>query len=160
MAYITVVQHDTGLVSSREKIVKIMQEMPNADASAGRLQVMTSWLQVLVLSAGGYGHVPIPLFKQPEVDWPCCARSFAQHPRSKLSHESYRLKPDGSGVDLETDRLATPSIKRPKTSVVTSNNRPRCDPLRSCKLPVLATKALLERHGQPQFAHILHGCGA
>lgn len=78
MAYITVVQHDTGLVSSREKIVKIMQEMPNADASAGRLPVMTSWLQVLVLSAGGYGHVPIPLFKQPEVDWPCCARSFAQ----------------------------------------------------------------------------------
>ena len=25
-------------------------------------------LEVLVLSAGGYGHVPIPLFKQPE-DW-------------------------------------------------------------------------------------------
>ena len=23
-------------------------------------------LKVLVLSAGGYGHVPIPLFKQPE----------------------------------------------------------------------------------------------
>ena len=50
VAYITVVQHDTGLVSSREKIVKIMKEIPNA----------------LVLSAGGYGHVPIPLFKQPE----------------------------------------------------------------------------------------------
>lgn len=50
VAYITVVQHDTGLVSSREKIIKIMKEIPN----------------VLVLSAGGYGHVPIPLFKQPE----------------------------------------------------------------------------------------------
>ena len=50
VAYITVVQHDTGLVSSREKIVKIMKQIPN----------------VLVLSAGGYGHVPIPLFKQPE----------------------------------------------------------------------------------------------
>ena len=36
VAYITVVQHDTGLVSSREKIVKIMKEIPN----------------VLVLSAG------------------------------------------------------------------------------------------------------------
>ncbi|CAJ1416168.1 unnamed protein product [Effrenium voratum] len=48
--YITVVQHDTGIVSSREKIVNIMKQIPN----------------VLVLSAGGYGHVPIPLFKQPE----------------------------------------------------------------------------------------------
>ena len=37
-------------MSSREKIVEIMKEIPN----------------VLVLSAGGYGHVPIPLFKQPE----------------------------------------------------------------------------------------------
>lgn len=50
VAYITVVQHDTGMVSSRDKIVNLMKEIPN----------------VLVLSAGGYGHVPIPLFKQPE----------------------------------------------------------------------------------------------
>ena len=50
VAYITVVLHATGLVSNRKKMMKIMDEIPN----------------VVVLSAGGYGHVPIPLFKQPE----------------------------------------------------------------------------------------------
>eukprot|EP00930_Biecheleria_cincta_P083806 TRINITY_DN73316_c0_g1_i1.p1 TRINITY_DN73316_c0_g1~~TRINITY_DN73316_c0_g1_i1.p1 ORF type:complete len:1494 (-),score=273.54 TRINITY_DN73316_c0_g1_i1:60-4541(-) len=50
VAYITLLQHDTGLPSSRDKLVNIMKELPN----------------VLVLSAGGYGNVPIPLFKQPE----------------------------------------------------------------------------------------------
>eukprot|EP00931_Biecheleriopsis_adriatica_P090926 TRINITY_DN6482_c0_g1_i4.p1 TRINITY_DN6482_c0_g1~~TRINITY_DN6482_c0_g1_i4.p1 ORF type:complete len:674 (-),score=149.64 TRINITY_DN6482_c0_g1_i4:88-2109(-) len=50
VAYITVVQHDTGMPSSRDKLVGLMKQIPN----------------VLVLSAGGYGHVPIPLFKQYE----------------------------------------------------------------------------------------------
>ena len=56
VAYITVVLRDRGLVSiqgkreNREAMKRIMENIPN----------------VMVLSSGGYGHVPIPLLKQPE----------------------------------------------------------------------------------------------
>ena len=56
VAYITVVLRAQGLVatqglrSNHEVMKKIMEDMPN----------------VMVLSSGGYGHVPIPLLKQPE----------------------------------------------------------------------------------------------
>ena len=45
--YITVNQNDEGMTGKCELL---MQDIPN----------------VLVLSAGGYGHVPIPLFIRPE----------------------------------------------------------------------------------------------
>ena len=50
-AYITVSQNDEGLTGKNELL---MGRIPN----------------VLVLSAGGYGHVPLPLLKQPEAMLP------------------------------------------------------------------------------------------
>jgi hypothetical protein len=48
--YITVSQNDEGIASNHRRLKQFHEEFPN----------------LLVLSAGGYGHVPIPLFKQPE----------------------------------------------------------------------------------------------
>lgn len=48
LAYVTLVQHDTGLALACEAILHDL--FPN----------------VLVLSSGGFGHVPVPLLKQPE----------------------------------------------------------------------------------------------
>jgi hypothetical protein len=56
--YITVSQNDEGLASNHRRLKQFHDEFPN----------------VLVLSAGGYGHVPIPLFKQPEPALPHSTR--------------------------------------------------------------------------------------
>ena len=51
MWYITCSQNDVGIASAGNK--------PDALR-------MSDWPNILVLSAGGYGHVPIPLLKQTE----------------------------------------------------------------------------------------------
>ena len=52
--YVTLVQHDEGLDSREQK-----------GADEARLDY-AKVPNLLVLSAGGYGHVPVPLLKQPE----------------------------------------------------------------------------------------------
>lgn len=55
VAYVTVVMHAGGLVANRNRMTKIMETIPKATSAVD-----------LVFSAGCSGHVPMPLFKQPE----------------------------------------------------------------------------------------------
>ena len=77
VAYITVSQSDNGLSGNGELP---MHRIPN----------------VLVLSAGGYGHVPVPLLKQPE----------ALLPRRPLAQRQWVVSYVGS-LDTSTNGLRT-----------------------------------------------------
>jgi hypothetical protein len=71
---VTVSQNDWGIVGENE---------------------FPQWPNILVLSAGGYGHVPVPLLKQPEpllVDKKVGRSNFVSYVGS-LEHDPFQLRP-------------------------------------------------------------------
>ena len=65
--YITVVQHDLGMCLAT---CEFREDCDGGGGSANRSELYRLPSNVLVLSAGGFGHVPIPLLKQPETPRP------------------------------------------------------------------------------------------
>jgi len=88
VAYVTVVMHAGGLVANRGRMNQIMKKIPN----------------LLVFSAGGYGHVPIPLLKQPE---DLLGEAFFKPMEKREFLVSYMGRPDHTPYQMRMKMIET-----------------------------------------------------
>ena len=123
-------------------------------------------LKVLVLSAGGYGHVPIPLFKQPEetgtgpgCSWLVGVSSFLGWTWEHTDSYWFYMLRDRKNTWTELYHIFLQLLR---LSIFTNDNCYFI--LGKCIVTVqtnqrrgVVGKALLQSDGQERVAYILHG---